>query len=632
MVNSEVDDFIIPVLPSGKKLLITILSTWGDKHYVGLNGIDVFGKDGNIIKVKKISANPPDVNVLPECNNDPRVVTNLLDGVNRTQDDVHLWLAPYTPGHKHTIMIEFHQVSTVAMLRIWNYNKSRIHSYRGARQVQITLDEVLIFIGEIRKACGGILGGVDAFGDTILFTTDEAILSTIAENDTCYSTLMSSAYEEKLHTERPPTSSFTEENERPFTGIRPNQITSERNGGDEILFGAKQVDLILVTNWNHQDLIGLTGFDFIQGNDTVLQLSEDNLSCNVVSETLNRLINGKNLTTDKRNMWCVPYDGQNEVVLSLVFETLIYLSGIRVWNYNESLGMSTAGVSKLKILLDGKAMISPISENELFWIRRAPGNVCYDFVQDIKFGQEVAQYISYQNTSDGVFSPERFQQLDLYEYPDMPVGFVIQLNIFSTWGDQYYCGLNGIEVYDDMGKKIYFEESNICAYPESVNVLPDVAGDIRTPDKLIDGSNEDKTGAHSWLAPILPKCLNKIFIVMDAPIKISVIKLWNYSKFSRRGVKEFSVLVDDLLVYNGILDEYSEKNLTNYGCIVFTNDEDILEKEGDTIIKQSTNGQVLLLNNDPRTATGGSLPEADPALRPFTSVSLLYRGYTSQSH
>lgn len=46
-----------------------------------------------------------------------------------------------------------------------NYNKSRIHSHRGARQVQITLDGALIFIGEIRKACGGILGGVDAFGD-----------------------------------------------------------------------------------------------------------------------------------------------------------------------------------------------------------------------------------------------------------------------------------------------------------------------------------------------------------------------------------------------------------------------------------------------------------------------------------
>jgi hypothetical protein len=46
-----------------------------------------------------------------------------------------------------------------------NYNKSRIHSYRGARDVDITLDEVTIFRGEIARACGGILGGTEAFGD-----------------------------------------------------------------------------------------------------------------------------------------------------------------------------------------------------------------------------------------------------------------------------------------------------------------------------------------------------------------------------------------------------------------------------------------------------------------------------------
>lgn len=54
MVTSEVDDFIIPLLPSGKTLLITILSTWGDKHYVGLNGIDIFGEDGNVAQIKKV--------------------------------------------------------------------------------------------------------------------------------------------------------------------------------------------------------------------------------------------------------------------------------------------------------------------------------------------------------------------------------------------------------------------------------------------------------------------------------------------------------------------------------------------------------------------------------------------------
>ncbi len=48
-------------------------------------------------------------------------------------------------------MLEKKQIS---MLRIWNYNKSRIHSFRGAKDVQITLDKKLIFRGEIQKAPG----------------------------------------------------------------------------------------------------------------------------------------------------------------------------------------------------------------------------------------------------------------------------------------------------------------------------------------------------------------------------------------------------------------------------------------------------------------------------------------------
>ena len=50
-----------------------------------------------------------------------------------TCDDAHVWLAPYTPGAKHTVTITFDSTVTLGMLRVWNYNKSRIHSLRGAR-------------------------------------------------------------------------------------------------------------------------------------------------------------------------------------------------------------------------------------------------------------------------------------------------------------------------------------------------------------------------------------------------------------------------------------------------------------------------------------------------------------------
>jgi len=60
-----------------------------------------------------------DINILDEYNKDPRVVTNLTDGVNRTRDDVHMWLAPFTSGGNHNIFVTFDKPCKVALMRIW---------------------------------------------------------------------------------------------------------------------------------------------------------------------------------------------------------------------------------------------------------------------------------------------------------------------------------------------------------------------------------------------------------------------------------------------------------------------------------------------------------------------------------
>lgn len=153
------DDFEIPVLPQGRRLIINILSTWGDRHYVGLNGLEVFSSSGEPILPTYIRADPPDINILPAYGKDPRVVTNLIDGVNRTQDDMHLWLAPFTPGCNHTVFVDFGAPYQVAMIRVWNYNKSRIHSFRGVKEVEMMLDGRCVFRGEIAKAAGTLSGG-----------------------------------------------------------------------------------------------------------------------------------------------------------------------------------------------------------------------------------------------------------------------------------------------------------------------------------------------------------------------------------------------------------------------------------------------------------------------------------------
>lgn len=154
------DEFEIPVLPQGQKLIINILSTWGDRHYVGLNGIEVFSSCGEPLRPAHIRADPPDINILPAYGKDPRVISNLIDGINRTQDDMHLWLAPFTPGRSHTIFLDFGAPFQIAMIRVWNYNKSRIHSFRGVKEVEMLLDGRCIFRGEIAKASGTLSGGI----------------------------------------------------------------------------------------------------------------------------------------------------------------------------------------------------------------------------------------------------------------------------------------------------------------------------------------------------------------------------------------------------------------------------------------------------------------------------------------
>ena len=47
--------FSIPELPSGEQLVFNLKSTWGDRHYVGLNGIEIFSSEGHPVTIKKVT-------------------------------------------------------------------------------------------------------------------------------------------------------------------------------------------------------------------------------------------------------------------------------------------------------------------------------------------------------------------------------------------------------------------------------------------------------------------------------------------------------------------------------------------------------------------------------------------------
>eukprot|EP00727_Mastigamoeba_balamuthi_P006009 m51a1_g2027 putative long-chain-fatty-acid-- ligase (1959) ;mRNA; r:1299220-1309113 len=707
--------YIAGKMPSGKQMVINMTSTWGDPYYIGLSGLDMFDEAGRVVRLgdvkRQLRADPPDINILEGYSNDPRTIDKLVDGVSRTCDDYHVWLAPFTEGKSHTITVDFDGRVTLSLLRFWNYNKSRIHSYRGARDVEVTLDGEVVFRGEIKKAPGN-LHRADACAEYVLFTTDDAVLAAIEANDPC-SPQQGEQRADPVN--RPSTQGANLEDDeqaardeiikdlmgdgcRPMTKAMRRPAVHPQSVSDSTLAAAAKLASVankavaemtvrrLVFNfretWGDPYYMGLTGLRLYDPDLKPIALEMSNMwaspkdinelpECSGDDRTLDKLIDGVHVTTDDHHMWMIPFTPGQDHLLAITFDAPRRISCMRVWNYNKTPDDSYRGAKRVVITADDR-QITPAdgillrkarttllpslasvlrafpvafslglaSREQLLGIADAflalqsSGDALFDFGQCVNLaelaraGSSAVQVPPELQAMRGQRArPEILRQG--FDMPLLPSGFVFKFVFLSTWGDPFFVGLNGLELYDWRGEKLPVSTANCEAIPRSINVLPDVKNDPRTLDKLFDGQNDTFNDMHMWLAPFTPGQANLIVVWFDEPVALGMVKFWNYVKTPARGVEDFELFADDVLVFKGVLQQsppppqQAGKAMDLSQTVLFTNDDRIFERERRRMLAVSDDDQHVQFINNRQVmipASSRKASAAHAAKRPKTSA------------
>ena len=645
----------IPVLPKGRVLEVVVQSNWGDKDLVGLNGIEIFDEGGQIVSFASAESQ------VSLRGGDGSSLGRLTDGNNLTCDESHIWSAPFRDAEAPALRFDFGRETSIGAIRIWNYNKSRIHSHRGVREIKLVLDGVCVFHGEVHKA-PGIASEAWKGAETILFTTDEKTIENIETFDARYSQVLMKPPPEVERFSKPlalPPIEMVEEDLEEDLDVDLDEAclvsmdaaSAAADAAAEVVDPLTVTQLVLevVSTWGDEFYVGLSGLEVLGEGSEVFDASDFDLAAdppdlNVLDDTggeddrtLDKLLNGRNVTTDDVDMWLAPLDWEGRTnVVKIDFGSATRVSGLRLWNYNKSLEDTYRGVRCLRILADGKE-VSPTGGH---LVPKAPGVDAFDFSHLIELRQGMLGGGARGKASsspwegalpDGaaakiVSSRSRRPKAVVcggWHAPHLPCGYVLKLEIFSTWGDPHYVGLAGLEIVDHLRGTLAVPPASVSADPRGVCDLEGMERDVRIPQRLTDGRNDPLDVAHSWLAPFDESNPNLVCVYLDRPIVLAALRVWNYAKTPERGAKEFHLYLDDNLVYAGTLGRYrASLGEDHHQTFLFTEEENLalLEREHVPRSGEADPAEVLY-TNDNRVVKGKAERRAvELGPRPTTSV------------
>jgi len=688
LVASQLGQFetvVIPTLPCGRQLVFNCVSTWGDKDFVGLAGIELFDGRGFPVILKdvdrQVTADPHSINVLSEYDHDPRTPDKLFDQVNLTRDDLHVWLAPFFPGRVHTITVDMDCKTEISMIRVWNYNKSRLHSSRGVRDMEILLDGLPIFIGEVKRA-PGVLTEPEEACEVILFTQDESVLEAVAEHDWLPACLpvdssededIEEAVEVTVAEGRPPTAGLQVScadsprgQKTPRAGLdgRPMTRATERQKPRGKV--CSSLTIRVQSTWGDQFYVGLTSLEVL--DSSLCPIRSDQVKLDAFPRDLNDLegvdgdlrvleniLDGVSCTTDDSHMWLAPFmkatagnsscDGAEELQrnrIRLEFAKPCEVAGFNLWNYNKSVEDTCRGIREFSVHCDDRYIST-------FLCRKAPGHTHFDFKQLVLLDQPPSETVGRSARAVARLpSPSTSRQQSAVEQKPCgrpPNGSQRRASDHSPSPSlpevrqQYETPLHPcgfvfkfvlVSTWSDVhyvgldGIEIYdtagrgLRPKRAYSNHGSVRDLSGMEADVRSEDSLLKGAPQN---ARMWLAPYCRQQANFVELVFDQPTQISAIKFWNYSRTPARGVRDVEIYVDDLLIYQGILRQAFVQD--GGEAVLFTDQPFIVERERSLVYQPSPEDLIAFFDESGQwdQRTGSHIPDTSHPERPMTALT-----------
>lgn len=572
------NNLIVPISPMVNGLTCKLISSWEDKSIIALNGIEVFNMEGVKVNIK--------VENLKVVNNKGKLLLNTEINKKLINDDYDncdakkQWVLNANRKLPVTIKIKFSKPQYISFIRIWNYNDSRIQAGKGVRNMIIANyeDNKLLFAGTIRKASGMLMKVKKNF-EAIFFTKSKEVLQKISKSDWLFNKFSrhNKAVKKTINdkfmsfiNDRPTTAELMEIKmnklksnkmkiaDNIFSDSSQRQISLKYSPSNSVLgfkgnVTFKSLKIVVLETWDDLKEFCISGLEFFK--DGKMKIPDDCFK----ALTKNKVIHSENISFDKslkaKKPVVLRLKSNDENSIEIQFKQSYDISFMRIYSIFENKGFIKKGIKRVHLYGDNVLM----NNDKGLYIKKA---------SDLDFMKKFPQQINFP-ISQLVYNIEPKPSAKMPV--SSPSGFTIQINLKSSFGDPYYIGLNGLEIFDLMGNNLLCKENEgsfrLIADPPGVFVLPNLSRDKRKAKNLFNGNNLSEDYSDIWLAPFVKydSKYNKNILVIEFlnPITLGAINFWHYTKDPGRSVKEVEVLIDGNVIYCNALNDVKERILSS---------------------------------------------------------------------